>query len=543
MSRADRVHEVDALIVGAGMGGISTLRRITADLGLDAVVIDKAPGIGGTWYWNRYPGALSDTQSFMYMLPFEPELYRAQVGKWKSRYVQAPEIRQYLEDAVDFWNLRSRFHLETEFRTATFDESSQTWLVETDRGDYRARFLVTALGLLSNRNVPDFPGIDTFAGRIVHTADWPADLVLTGKRIGVIGNGSTGVQFMTEAAKVAGQLISFQRTPQYTVPAGNREWTEDELKHFAATCEERWAEFARVKIGFGIDEEYTRRTFDVSDEEREAIFEWAWNKGGNYTFTNETFCDVTSDREANEAAADFIRRKIAAIVRDPETARRLTPWELFARRPICDSGYYQIFNQDNVSLVSLRETPISEFTPAGLRTEDGTLHEFDILVLATGFDAVDGSYRGLDIRGRDGKSLREHWSESPRSHLGVTVAGFPNMFMVLGPNGPFVNLPPAIGLEAKWISRAIRAVRDTPGASIELRPEAEEQWLQTCLGALEGSLFLETGSWIFGSNIPGKRKTRTANFYVGGLDKYIAISEAEAAAGFPSYQIHVPVAV
>ncbi|WP_067901758.1 flavin-containing monooxygenase [Nocardia vaccinii] len=543
MSRSAQVQEADALIVGAGMGGIMTLRRLTADLGLNAVVIDKAPGIGGTWYWNRYPGALSDTQSFMYMLPFEKELYLEQVGKWKSRYVQGPEIRRYLEDAVDFWDLRSRFQLETELRTAVFDEESQTWHIETDKGAFRARFLVTALGLLSNRNVPDFPGIGSFRGRIVHTADWPADLDLAGKRVGVIGNGSTGVQFMTEAAKVAGHLTSFQRTPQYTVPAGNRDWTEDELQHFADTCEERWDEFARVKIGFGIDEEYNRKTFGVSDEEREAIFEWAWEKGGNYTFTNETFCDVTSDRAANDAAADFIRRKIAQIVQDPETARKLTPWEPFARRPICDSGYFQIFNQANVTLVSLRETPVEKFTSTGIVTEDGTLHELDVLVLATGFDAVDGSYRGVDIRGRGGESLSEHWSEGPRSHLGITVSGFPNMFMVLGPNGPFVNLPPAIGLEAKWITRAIAGLLDTPGSSIELRPEAEEGWLRTCLDELEGSLFLETGSWIFGSNIPGKRKTRTANFYVGGLDKYIAISETEAQDGYPSYQIHVPATV
>ncbi|MDI9978685.1 NAD(P)/FAD-dependent oxidoreductase [Rhodococcus sp. IEGM 1307] len=539
MSLNDQVRDVDALIVGAGMGGIMTLRRLTADLGLNAVVIDKAPGVGGTWYWNRYPGALSDTQSFMYLLPFEKELYREHVAKWKTRYVKGPDIRQYLDDAVDFWNLRDRFHLETELRSAVFDEQTQTWQIHTDKGDYRARFLITALGLLSKMNVPDFPGIENFKGRIVHTADWPADLDMRGKRIGVIGNGSTGVQFMTEAAKVAGHLTSFQRTPQYTVPAGNREWTEEELQHFKDTCEDRWEEFSRVKIGFGINEETSRKTLSVTAEERDEIFEWAWNKGGNYTFTNETFCDVTSDREANEEAANFIRRKIAKIVKDPETARKLTPWELFARRPICDSGYFQIFNQPNVSLVSIRENPIREVTENGIVTEDGTLHELDLLVLATGFDAVDGSYRGVDIRGLGGESLSDHWSDGPRSQFGITVSGFPNMFMVLGPNGPFVNLPPAIGLETNWISRAIGGIVDTPGASIELLPEAEEKWLDTCLEALDGSLFLETGSWIFGANIPGKRKPKTANFFVGGMDKYIEITDREADQGYPSYQIHV----
>lgn len=537
MAECKSPRVVDAVVVGAGFGGIAALRRLTHDLGLDAVVIEKAPGVGGTWYWNRYPGALSDTQSFMYQLPFEYELY--QTVNWKTRYVTGPEIRQYLEDAVDHFGLRSRFELETQVESAVFDEETDTWDIQTDKGAYRARFLITALGLLSRVNVPDFPGIDGFGGRIVHTAAWPDDLDLTGKRIGVIGNGSTGVQFMTHAATVAGHLTSFQRTPQYSIPAGNREWTDEELQHFKDTCRDRWDEFDRVKLGFGIDET-TRKTFDVSPEEREEIFEWAWAKGGNYTFTNETFCDVTTDRAANEIAADFIRRKISETVTDPETARKLTPTEIFARRPICDSGYFQIFNQPNVSLVTLKENPISRFTETGIETADGEHHELDILVLATGFDAVEGSYRGVDIRGRGGRTLADHWSEGPRSHFGITVNGFPNMFMVLGPNGPFVNLPSAIGVQAKWIGEAIGSMKDMPGAAIEVRPDEEEAWLQTCLDALKGSLFLETASWIFGSNIPGKRKTKTANFYVGGLDSFIEMSDREARQGYPSYEIHVP---
>ena len=532
------IRELDVVIVGAGFGGIAALRRITNDLGLDAIVIDKAPGIGGTWYWNRYPGALSDTQSFMYQLPYEEELYRA--TNWTTRYVTAPEIRQYLEDAVDLFGLRSRFELDTELLSATFDDTSNTWFIVTDKGQLRARFLITALGLLSRLNVPDFPGIDTFAGRIAHTAAWPDDLDVAGKRVGVIGNGSTGVQFLTEAAKSAEHLTAFQRTAQYSIPAGNREWTEDELRHQKETCHDRWDEFPRVKLGFGIDEEYERETFSVSAEEREAIFEAAWQKGGNYTFINETFCDVYESREANDEAANFIRRKIAQTVKDPETARKLTPSEVFARRPITDSGYFEIFNQPNVTLVATRENPIKGFTERGIVTEDGTLHELDVLVLATGFDAVDGSYRGLDITGRDGKKLGDHWSESPRSHLGVTVNGFPNMFMILGPNGPFVNLPVAIGVQAKWITQAIETIAEIPGAAIELRPETEEAWLQRCLDALEGSLFLETGSWIFGSNIPGKRKPKTANFFVAGLDKFIEAAEAQVTQGYPGYHIHVP---
>lgn len=540
MTNSEAVREIDALVVGAGMGGIMALRTLTADAGLDALAIDKAPAVGGTWYWNRYPGALSDTQSFMYQLPFDKELF--QRTDWRTRYVPGPEIRQYLEDAVDFWNLRDRIELGVTLTAASFEEESGTWHVRTDHGDFRCRFLVTAAGLLSQINIPDFPGIDQFEGRIVHTADWPADLNIAGQRIGVIGNGSTGVQFMTEASKTVAHLTSFQRTAQYTVPAGNREWTEAELDLFKATCEDRWDEFRTSKIGFGVDE--TKRSiWSVSDDEREAIFEWAWRKGGNYTFATETFCDVTSDRAANELAADFIKRKIAEIVNDPETARKLTPTELFARRPICDSGYFEMFNKPNVTLVSTRENPIKEFVSGGVVTEDGVLHELDLLVLATGFDAVEGSYRNMDIRGIGGETLKSHWSEGPRSHLGMTVAGFPNLFMILGPNGPFVNNPSAIGVQAKWLARVASIVSQEPGATVNLRPEAEEFWLDTCLNELQGSLFLETGSWIFGNNIAGKRKARTANFYVGGLDKFIAISEAELEEGLPSYEVRVPSAV
>ena len=533
-------REIDVLIVGAGMGGILALRKVTAELGLDAVVIDKAPGVGGTWYWNRYPGSLSDTQAPMYQLPFEPELYR--VNNWRKRYVSGPEIRRYIETAVSLWGLRERVILDTAMSHATFDERSGMWNIVTTSGNFRCRFLITALGLLSKQNVPDFPGIGSFEGRVVHTASWPDDLDIAGKRIGVIGNGSTGVQFMTEAAKTVAHLTSFQRTPQYTVPAGNREYSDEELQLFKDNCERMWDNYRREKIGFGVHET-TRKTFDVSAEEREAIYEWAWQKGGNYTYATETFADVTSTHEANKEAADFIRRKIAQIVTDPEVARKLTPWEIYARRPICDSGYYDIFNQDNVELVSIRENPIEEVVPEGIRTADGIVHEIDVLVMATGFDAVDGSYRGLDIRGRDGEQLSEHWADGPTSQFGVTVSGFPNLFMILGPNGPFVNNPAGIGVQARWITRAIAAVKGVPGATIELRTEAEEAWLDTCLSELEGSLFLETGSWIFGSNIPGKRKTRTANFFVGGLDKFIRLTDAESSDGFPSYRVHSPAAV
>ncbi|MGI8392743.1 flavin-containing monooxygenase [Leucobacter sp. W1038] len=530
-------RSTDVLIVGAGLGGILSLRKMTAELGFEAIVIDKAPGVGGTWYWNRYPGAMSDTQAHVYQLPFENDLY--QINDFESRYVQAPQIREYLEKAVDFWNLRDRIALSTELMSSTFDEENEEWVSETSRGTIRSRFLITALGLLSQKNVPDIPGIEKFAGQIVHTADWPADLELAGKKVGVIGNGSTGVQLMTQLAKSVGHLTSFQRTPQYSVPAGNRQYTTEELHAFKANPQALWDRMEQSAIGFDVDE-VTRKYADFSPEEADAIFEAAWRKGGNFTFTHETFADVLGDPEANDAAARFIKRKIEEIVVDPETARKLLPTEIFARRPICDSGYFEIFNQPNVTLVRTSENPIREFTPDGVITEDGALHDLDVLVLATGFDAIEGSYRSLDIRGRNGVALNEHWADGAAAQFGVSVSGFPNMFMVLGPLGPFVNLPMAIGLQVRFITRALQNLTEHGGSSIELTAEAEEEWLQRCLDLLEGSLFLETSSWIFGANIPGKKKSRTASYFTGALREYIALMNEETASGFSSYRIAVP---
>ena len=535
----DQTREIDALIIGAGFAGILSLRKLTGELGLDAVVIDKAPGIGGTWYWNRYPGVLSDTQAHMYQFPFEDDMY--QRTNWKNRYVTGDEIRVYLEDAVDFWGLRSRIELETELHHASFDEESGTWLAKTSQGNFRARFLITALGLLSAKNIPNIPGIHDFSGDIVHTTEWPDGLDLSGKRVAVIGNGSTGVQMMTALAKFVGHLTSFQRTPQYSVPAGNRPYTEEELAYFKSHTQDLWDKMERSGGGFDLDE-VTRKTTEYSAEEREEIFEWAWRKGGNFTFTTETFADVMVDRAANDLASDFIKRKIASIVKDPETARKLMPPEIFARRAICDSGYYEIFNQSNVDLILTSENGIREFTAEGAITEDGVLHEFDYLILATGFDAIEGSYRGLDIRGIRGETLADHWADGAKSHLGVTVNGFPNMFMVLGPLGPFANLPAAIGVQVRWLTSVIGSLRGTPGATFELTADAEEKWLETCLELLEGSLYRQTKSWIFGANIPGKNTSRSASYFVGGLNRWIETANREIEEGYPNYRVSVPAA-
>jgi cyclohexanone monooxygenase len=527
----ETTRRLDALVVGAGFGGIYMLHKLRNDLGLDAVAIDKAGGVGGTWYWNKYPGALSDSEGFVYQYSFDRDLY-AQTP-WKTKFVRQPEILEYLNGVVDRYDLRDHIALQTAMTDASFDEVAGIWTVHTDRGvTFESRFLVNGLGLLSATNVPDFPGMNDFGGRLVHTGAWPEDLDLTGKRVGVIGNGSTGNQVITATAPIAGHLTSFQRTPQYSVPAGNRELPPEELQSHRDDFDATWDQVRNSSVAMGFVES-ERETFSVSAEERERIFEAAWQNGGGFRFMFETFCDIATDEAANEEAASFIRRKIAQIVKDPETRRKLTPTDLYARRPLCDSGYYDTFNRPNVSMVSLKETPITHVTEKGIVTADGTLHELDVLILATGFDAVDGNYTRVHISGRDGKSLRDHWSDGPTSYLGVATTGFPNMFMILGPNGPFTNLPPTIETQVEWIAEAIRHSSGSDARWLDVRPEIETAWTETCSDIAHQTLFPRAASWIFGANIPGKK--RTVMFYLGGMKEYRSISAAETAAGYPGF--------
>jgi cyclohexanone monooxygenase len=527
----ETTRRLDALVVGAGFGGIYMLHKLRNDLGLDAVAIDKAGGVGGTWYWNKYPGALSDSEGFVYQYSFDRDLY-AQTP-WKTKFVRQPEILEYLNGVVDRYDLRDHIALQTAMTDASFDEVAGIWTVHTDRGvTFESRFLVNGLGLLSATNVPDFPGMNDFEGRVVHTGAWPEDLDLTGKRVGVIGNGSTGNQVITATAPIAGHLTSFQRTPQYSVPAGNRELPPEELQSHRDDFDATWDQVRNSSVAMGFVES-ERETFSVSAEERERIFEAAWQNGGGFRFMFETFCDIATDEAANEEAASFIRRKIAEIVKDPETRRKLTPTDLYARRPLCDSGYYDTFNRPNVSMVSLKETPITHVTEKGIVTADGTLHELDVLILATGFDAVDGNYTRVHISGRDGKSLRDHWSDGPTSYLGVATTGFPNMFMILGPNGPFTNLPPTIETQVEWIAEAIRHSSGSDARWLDVRPEIETAWTETCSDIAHQTLFPRAASWIFGANIPGKK--RTVMFYLGGMKEFRSISAAETAAGYPGF--------
>lgn len=423
--------DYDALIVGAGFGGIYQLKKLL-DLGLSCKVIDMAADVGGTWYWNRYPGAMSDTESYLYRYSWDKE--DLEKYPWPEHYVKQPEVLKYLEHVVERHDLRKYMQFNTELESADWSDDKGRWTVQTSTGDtFTARYLVTALGLLSKTNYPDWPGIDSFKGEMYHTGKFPKSYDFSSKRVGVIGCGSTGVQCVTELGKPGKvkELVCFQRSPQYSVPSGDGPVSSEYRQSINSRYDDIWKQVKNSVVGFGFEESKIP-TMSVSPEERERIFQEAWDKGNGFRFMFWTFCDLTYNKEANEAACAFIRSKIAETVKDPEKRRKLTPHDYYARRPLCDGGYYQVFNNDHIDIVDMKETPVTEITPTGIKTSDGALHELDVIIWATGFDAVDGNYTRVKIRGRNGESLKDHWADGPTSYLGVCVPNFPNMFMITG---------------------------------------------------------------------------------------------------------------
>jgi cyclohexanone monooxygenase len=522
--------DYDAVIIGAGFAGIYALYKLRK-LNLSVLLIDNAEEVGGTWYWNRYPGASSDVHSFVFRYSFDKE--DLQSYPWPNLYLTQPEVQDYLINVVDKYDLRKFIQFKTELLGAEFDESNNLWKLETSRGTpLSARYLVTGLGQLTKKNIPDIKNFSSFQGQVHHTAAWPAHHDFRNKRVGVIGNGSTGSQILVALSKEAKHVTSFQRNAQWNVPNGNRPVTEEERANINTNYDEIWDRVRNSNVGFGFPES-TIPTFSVPDEERKRLFQEAWDEGNGFRFMFGTFSDTTGDEQANQAAVDFIKAKITEIVKDPETARKLIPTEVYARRPICNLGYYEAFNQENVSLVSLKETPFSELTATGAVTADGVEHPLDVLVLATGFDAVTGSYTRLNIRGRDGETINKHWEDTPSSYLGVAMSNFPNLFTISGPNHPFTNTPPQTEAQVDFIANVIEHAGLQ--ATIEATPEAEKEWTELCNKLVEGSLFHKTGGWVFGENIPGKK--HSVLFFFGGLKNYRERQAEIVANGYTGFTI------
>jgi cation diffusion facilitator CzcD-associated flavoprotein CzcO len=514
------VPDFDAVVVGSGFSGLYMLYRLRDVLGLSVREYEAGDGVGGTWYWNRYPGARCDSESYYYSYSFSDELQQEWV--WSSKYPEQPEILQYLEHVADRFDLRKDIQLSTRVTSAVFHEDGDYWEVHTDQGDVvTARFFISAVGCLSAANVPAIPGLDQFEGDWYHTGAWPQEGVdFTGKRVGLIGTGSTGIQATPVIAAEADHLTVFQRTPNYSVPARNFPLTDDQLRQIKDHYDEIRRKCRASFGGFPYDPS-DKSAMEVSDDEREATYESLWAEEGGFKFIYGSYNDLLFNEASNDTASEFIRRKIREIVTDPEVAETLLPrdYPYGTKRPPIDTDYYETFNRDNVTLVDLRKTPIMEITANGIRTT-GRDYELDIIVFATGFDAMTGSLLRIDIEGANGLTLKEKWEGGPTTYLGVQVAGFPNMFVITGPGSPSVltNMPMAIEQHVEWIADCISYLREQGLTRVEATAEAEEAWVEHVHEVAESTLFPRANSWYLGANIPGKKRVFMP--YVGGFAPY-----------------------
>jgi cation diffusion facilitator CzcD-associated flavoprotein CzcO len=525
----------DALVIGAGFSGLYQLLCLRDRLGLSVQVLEAASGVGGTWYWNRYPGARCDSESHSYCYSFSEELIRE--WEWSERYPGPPEILRYLNYVADRFDLERDIRFDTRVTSAHYDRSADRWRVTTDAGDvYTAQFLITAVGCLSSANVPDIPGLDTFEGRWYHTGQWPHEGVdFRGKRVGQIGTGSTGIQSAPVIAETAAHLIVFQRTANYSVPARNQPLTPE----FKRYVKEHYAEIRETMHAtlnghpWPVSE---RLALDVPPEERQAIYEQAWATGG--LRFRAAFRDLVTDKAANDTAAEFIRGKIRQIVKDPATAAKLADIDhpYAAKRPPIDTDYFETFNRDNVTLVDVRASPIEAITPRGIRTRDAE-YPLDIIVFATGFDGMTGSLLRIDIRGRDGLTLQQAWAAGPRNYLGLQVDGFPNLFTVTGPGSPSVlcNMPVAIEQHVEWITDCIAYMRSRGLKRIEPAHEAVDRWVAEVNAAAQATLLPQAKhSWYLGANIPGKPQVFMP--YAGGMSRYRKICAGVAARDYEGFR-------
>jgi cation diffusion facilitator CzcD-associated flavoprotein CzcO len=528
---------VDALVIGAGFAGLYQLHCLRDRLGLSVQVLEAGDGVGGTWYWNRYPGARCDSESHTYAFYFSDELL--QEWTWSERYPGQAEILRYLNHVADRFDLRRNIRFGTRVTSAEYDAAANLWHVRTEDGvRFAATYLVTAVGCLSAANVPDIPGRDDFAGPWYHTGQWPHEGVdFAGKRVGMIGTGSTGIQAAPVIAEAAAHLTVFQRTANYSIPARNAPLTEE----FKRWAKDNAAELRQAMQSTVNGHPYRiadRSAHDVTDEEREAIYRAAWERGG--LRLRAAFRDILTNKAANDTASEFIRARIREVVKDPRTAEILSNIDhpFATKRPPIDSGYFETFNRDNVSLVDLRATPIERITPTGILLKDGTEHALDIIVFATGFDAMTGPLLRMDITGRDGIALRDAWKAGPRTYLGLQVAGFPNLFTVTGPGSPSVltNMPVAIEQHVEWITDCIAHMRAKGIARIEPQPEAVDRWVERVNDAANATLLPQAGhSWYLGANVPGK--PRVFMPYAGGLARYRTICADVAARGYEGFAL------
>ena len=474
---ANSSSDFDAIIVGAGFSGMYMLHSLRDRLGLSARVFEAGDGVGGTWYWNRYPGARCDSDSYVYCYTFDKQLL--QEWEWSERYPGQLEILRYLNHVADRFDLKRDIQFGTRVSAATFDEKRNRWEVRTDKGDVvTGRYFIAAVGSLSATNLPKFKGLESFKGKWYHTSQWPHDGVdFTAKRVGVVGTGATAVQAIPEIAQQAKHLTVFQRTPNFCVPARNGKVDPEVVKSRKADYDGIVERIRNSFFGFELNF-IPKSALEATPEEREREFHARWDAGG-FGFWLSNYQDMFFVKEANGLCADYLKRKIRATVKDPAVAEKLIPktYAYGTKRQPLDTNYFETFNKENVLLVDASDAPIEEITPNGIRA-GGKEHELDIIVFATGFDALTGPLKNLGIRGRGGQSLAQKWDDGPHTYLGLAIAGFPNLFTITGPQSPSVlsNMPVSIEQHVEWISDCIDHMRKNNFTTIEAAPQAEEQW-------------------------------------------------------------------
>lgn len=514
---------LDVLIVGAGFAGMYALQKALTS-NRRAIAIERGNGVGGTWFWNRYPGARCDIQSMEYSYSFDAELQQS--WSWNERYAGQPEILDYANHVADRFGLRPHIQFETTVTQMVYLEDQKLWETQTANGDrYLSRFCIMATGCLSSTNLPDFDGLSSFQGEAYHTGQWPHEPVdFADKNVGIIGTGSSAIQSIPIIAEQCKHLTIFQRTANYSIPAHNGPIDEAYAASIKADYDHFRTQNKAMFAGFGAHQtRWDDSVFDADEETRQARFETRWQEGG--LGFSSSFNDTGSDLTANQIAAEFVRNKIRSTVDDPVTAELLCPDQVIGCKRVCvDTNYYATFNRSNVSLVNVKDQPIETITPSGLIT-GGQEYNFDMLVFATGFDAMTGTLLKIDVRGQDGLCLQEKWAEGPKTYLGLAIAGFPNFFTVSGPGSPSVlsNMIVTIEQHINWIMDCLEHLSASGAKTIEATQEAERDWVELGNTIADGTLFPTCNSWYLGANVPGK--PRIFMPFVGGFPTYVEICD------------------
>lgn len=530
------IHDYDALVIGAGVSGLYALYKLR-QLGLSVRVFEAGSDIGGTWYWNRYPGARFDSESYSYQYSFSQELIDE--WQWSEHFAAQPEIERYLHFVADKFDLKRDVECNARVATAIYDETDKRWEITTQNGlRARARYVICATGLLSAHQFPPYEGVADFAGLSLHSARWPKDPVdFTGKRVGIIGTGPTGVQIIQTIAPDCQQLTVFQRTANWCTPLRNRPITAEEQTDLHKKAHEIFAQCKRTWAGF-IHDPDPRAAMTVPKAERWARYQMLYDRGG-FSLWLGNFSDSFMSEEAADEVAEFLAQKIRERVTNPAVAEKLIPKHTFGtKRCPGEKNYYEAFNRANVNLIDLHETPITKITPTGIQTSNA-LHELDVIIYATGFHSITGELLRMDIRGQHGRTLQEHWADGPRTTLGVQFSGFPNFWAIMGPHNPalFCNITRCVETNVEWIIDSIRYLREHGFETMTATPEAEDAWTKRCYDSAKGLLINEMrDSWFFGSTNPENVRGRFLMF-AGGVPLYRQIFADVAAKGYEGFEL------